>query len=128
MVSSIFRRYQQPILVIVTIVTIIPFVWFYNRSDFTGKGGGNQIATIYGRSIPLLVAQRGARKADLCLQLAQMEIYGPREQQGLMDLYESLAVNRQEAKGNFIWNSLVLKHEAKSLGVEPTEDELFEAT
>jgi len=46
----------------------------------------------------------------------------------MSDLYESLAVNRQEAKENFTWNSIILKHEADLLGVVPTEDEIFAAT
>ena len=29
-------------MIAVTIVTIVPFIWFYNRSGFTEKGG-NQI-------------------------------------------------------------------------------------
>ena len=43
------------------------------------------------------------------------------------DLLQLLSVSRQDAKENFIWNSIVLKHEAKNLGVEPTDDEVFEA-
>ena len=106
MFSHLFRRYQQAFTLFFAMITIISFIGFYSKSDFLDRGVASHDAVIYGRNIPLLQAQHGARKADLCLQLAQMEVYGPREQQGLMNLYESLAVNRQDAKENFIWNSM----------------------
>jgi peptidyl-prolyl cis-trans isomerase D len=126
---NIFRRHQQAIMILVTIATIVPFVIFYNRNDISDRSGG-PVAVIYGRNIPLTQAERLSRKADLCLQLAQseMQMFLPRSLQTMTELYQSLAVNRAEAKENFMWNSLILKHEAERLGIEPTEDEIFEAT
>jgi peptidyl-prolyl cis-trans isomerase D len=128
MVYQLFRRYQQSIMIFVSLATIIGLVSFYSNASFMDKSGSGKVAVIYGRTIPLVIAQRGARKADLCYQLAQMEIYGPREQQGLLELWALLSVSQRDAKENFIWNSMVLKHEATQLGIEPTEDEVFEAT
>ncbi|MEI9893383.1 MAG: hypothetical protein WDN28_05640 [Chthoniobacter sp.] len=70
--------------------------------------------------------QRAFRKGELCRQLAQEEMYQPNRT--MTDLYQSLAVNQRDAKENFTWNSIILKHEADVLGVVPTEDEVFEAT
>lgn len=113
-------------MIAVTLVTIVTFAGFYSRSDFLDKGSGSRVATIYGKNISLPTAQRGMRKGELCRQLAQMEMYRP--QHSMMDLYQALAVNRQEAKENFLWNSMVLKHEADNLGVTVSEDEIFTAT
>jgi peptidyl-prolyl cis-trans isomerase D len=123
---NIFRRYQQPLMILVTLVTIISFALLYSHSDFLDKGGSSRGGTIYGRTVPLVQAQRAFRKGELCRQLAQEEMY--QSKRTLSDLYESLAINRQEAKENFTWNSIILKHEAELLGVVPTEDEIFEAT
>ena len=114
-------------MVFVTLATIIPLVWYYNRTG-VGDGPAGGVGVIYGRTVPLGLAQKAIRKSELCLQLAQMEMYQPTGEHAMADLYQSLAVNRQEAKENFLWNSMVLKHEADQLGVSATEDEIFEAT
>ncbi|MEP6670177.1 MAG: peptidyl-prolyl cis-trans isomerase [Chthoniobacter sp.] len=123
---NIFRRYQQPLMIIVTLVTIITFAGLYSHTDFLDKGASSRGGTIYGRTVPLPLVQRAARKGDLCRQLAQEEMF--QSKRTMAELYESLAVTRQEAKENFTWNSIILKHEADLLGVVPTEDEIFEAT
>jgi len=115
MVYQIFRRYQQTIMIVVTLITIVGFASFYTHSDFLDKGAGGHIADIYGRTVSLAQVQRIGRKADLSQQL------------GMRDLYVSLAVTQQDARENFIFNSMVLRHEAERLGIEPTEDEIFEA-
>lgn len=114
-------------MIFVTLITIIPMVWFYNRTGI-GEGAAGSVATIYGRSVPLAVAQKASRRGELCMQLAQMEMYQPTGDHVMTDLYQSLAVTRQDAKENFVWNSMVLRHEAEQLGVSATDDEVFEAT
>lgn len=113
---NLFRRHQQALMIFVTVVTIVTFAGFYSHSDFLDKGSSGRVAVIYGRNVSFGQAQRAMRKGDLSQQL------------GMMELYQSLAVNRRDAKENYIWNSMVLKHEAERLGIEPTEDEIFEAT
>ena len=73
MVYKFFRRYQQPVMIAFSVITIISFIGFYSKSDFLDKGGSGRDAVIYGRNIPLVQFQRGTRKADLCLQLAGCE-------------------------------------------------------
>jgi peptidyl-prolyl cis-trans isomerase D len=114
---NLFRRYQQPLMIGFTILTIITFANFYTRTDSLDKGRSGRVAEIYGRSVTLAQAQRAGRKADLSQQL------------GMNELYESLAAgsNRHDARENFIWNDLVLKHESELLGLEPTDDEIVDA-
>jgi len=114
----IFRRHQQPLMIGFTILTIITFAGFYTHTDFLDKGHAGRVAEIYGHNVTLAQAQRSARKADLAMQLRMGE------------LYQSLAATSspRDAKENFIWNDLVLKHEAERLGLDPTDDEIVDAT
>ena len=112
----LLRRFQQPLMIAVTLLVIVSFTWFYSRNDFLDKAGAGQFATIYGRSVSFTQAQRVGRKFDLCQDL------------GLFELLQSLAIRRQDAKENFIWNSMVLQHESERLGIEATDDEVFAAT
>jgi peptidyl-prolyl cis-trans isomerase D len=112
---SLLRRFQQPLMIFVTVIIIISFTWFYSRNDFLDKGGSGQVATIYGRPVTFAQTQRVGRRFDLCQDL------------GLMELLRSLAIRQQDAKENFIWNSLVLRHESEKLAIEPTADEVVAA-
>jgi len=114
---NLFRRYQQPLMIGFTILTIITFANFYTRTDSLDKSRSGRVAEIYGHNVTLAQAQRAGRKGDLSQQL------------GMNELYESLAATteRRDARENFIWNDLVLKHECELLGLEPTDDEIVDA-
>lgn len=112
---NIMRRYRQPLMIVVTVLTIIAFAWLYNDTRFMDQMGADKVGMIYGRKVTFGQAQKIARKYDLCQDL------------GLMDLLQSLAVRRQDGKENFLWNSYVLQHEAKALGIEPANDEVMAA-
>jgi parvulin-like peptidyl-prolyl isomerase len=101
-------------MIAVTILIIIAFTWLYNDTQLE-KLGTSRLATIYGREVTFAQTQRIGRKFDLCQDL------------GLMDLLRSLAVRQQDARENFIWNSMVLKHESEQLAIEPTADEVVAA-
>jgi len=101
-------------MIFVTVLIIIAFTWLYNNTQMDKIGTGH-VATIYGREVTFAQTQRVGRKFDLCQDL------------GLMDLLRSLAIRQQDAKENFIWNSLVLKHESGKLAIDPTADEVVAA-
>jgi peptidyl-prolyl cis-trans isomerase D len=120
---SILRRFQRPLMIAVTLLVIISFIWLYNDTQFN-KLGAEQLGKIYGRTISIAEVQRVGRKFDVCQDLAMRNMF-----QGLpVDLLRGLAISQQGAKENFVWNNLVLRHEAARLGVEPTDDEIFTAT
>ena len=102
-------------MIAITLLVIVSFTWFYSRNDFLDKTGSGHFAIIYGRPVTFTQAQRVGRKFDLCQDL------------GLFDLLQSLAVRRQDAKENFIWNDMVLRHETERLGIEPSSDEVVAA-
>lgn len=118
---NLFRKHQQTVMILITLMTIVTFVGFYSKSNLVDHGNSGRVAVIYGRNVTLGEAQKIGRKADLAQQMGGM---GDRS---MAELHQFLAIRRQDAKENYIWNSMVLQHEASALGVEPTEDEIFEA-
>jgi len=109
----IFRRYQQPMMILITIFTIISFVAFYKTGSLMDRGSGDQVGTIYGMQVTLSQAQKIMRKFELAQEL------------NLGELLMALAVRRDNAaKENFLWNTFVLRHESTQLGIEPTDAEV----
>jgi hypothetical protein len=121
---NLIRRFQQPLMVAITVLVIIAFTWFYSRNDFLDKMGADKVGLIYGRTITMAQAQRVGRKFEICQELAMRNMF-----QGLpVELLQGLAQRQQGAKENFIWNNMVLRHEAERLGLAPSEEEIFNAT
>jgi peptidyl-prolyl cis-trans isomerase D len=116
MFNRFIRRYQQPLLIIFTVLIIIAFVGFFDRSGMMGKFGHDAAATIYGRPVTEVQMQREARKFSLAQKL------------GMQDLLVSLVGRPQsesDAIENFMWNSMVARHEAEELGVSLSDDEVL---
>jgi hypothetical protein len=116
---NIFRRFQQPLLIILTVFVIVAFVILYGgpgtRLD---RLGSNRIATIYDRSVQPAEYSSIGRQFEVCRML------------GMFDLIIPLAQNSRtmsDAMDNYIWNTLVLRHEALRLGIQPTEVQVTEA-
>jgi peptidyl-prolyl cis-trans isomerase D len=63
--------------------------------------------------------QREARKFSLCQPLGIFEFW--------MTLIGNEARSETQAVDSFVWNTIVLRHEAEKLGIHPSEDEIVEA-
>jgi peptidyl-prolyl cis-trans isomerase D len=111
---NLFRRFQQPLMILITIFVIVSFTVFYSRSDFMDRGASSRVGAIYGRNFSQAEFMRESRKYDLC--------------QGLVpELWQSLiqpAMSIDEATNNFVWNSVILRHESDQLGIQPTDAEI----
>lgn len=116
MLNRLIRRYQQPLLIVFTVLIIIAFVGFFDQSGAMGKLGANHEATIYGRSVTEVQMQREARKFSLAQKLGMQEL--------LMSVV-GRPQSEEAAIENFIWNSMVVRHEAEQLGLSVSEDEVF---
>ncbi len=102
-------------MVIVTVFIIITFVWFWNgtQSGRLQRTGSDTVATIYGHNVSDTDAQRDGRKFYVALEL------------GLIDLVQDLAgYDRARAVDNFVWNLMVLRHEADRLQITVSDDEV----
>ncbi len=116
---NLFRRFQQPLLIILTVFVIIAFVILYGgpgtRLD---KLGSERVATIYGRNVQPAEYSSIGRQFEICRML------------GMFDLIIPLAQNARtmsDVTDNYIWNTLVLRNQAHKMGIEPTEVQVAEA-
>ena len=103
------RKHQRWLMTLVAAMTIIAFAWLYNTTDLE-MVGSNIVAKIYGRDVMQVDIERAVRNYQLALALGQFEL--------VRDL-AGQARSEDEGASNFIWNLMVLQHEAARLGVEP---------
>ena len=116
---NLIRKYQQPVLIGITILVIVTFIWFWNGSQAgrAGLAGATTVAKIYGQSITDAEIKKDVSKFEIARAL------------GLNDLIRALAgaaENEQQALENFVFNSYVLNHESDALQIVPSDAEVEE--
>ncbi len=117
---NLFRQNQRIIMLVVAILTIIAFVWLYNpTTTHTNELGANFVARIYGEKLTQADLDREARNYALAFRM---------QDSSLITGLTNGATDEQQSIMEFVWNSLVLRHEAKALGIEPTQEQLTDAT
>lgn len=116
MMADLMRRNQRWLMIIVSVIVIISFVGFYNlRTDQSGSGGVGPEAVItrlYDRPVTRAQLERTDRQFQAAREL------------GLPNF------NRQEFGGdrrNYLWNLMVVRHEAERMGVRSSDAEVLEA-
>jgi peptidyl-prolyl cis-trans isomerase D len=111
---NLLRKHQQTLMLLVTVLVIISFVWFYNyNKDFSA--GTPAVGTVYGRRVTLLEFERGVRTFEVARNLMLFE---------LLQTLAGQARSMEEAKENYVWNSLVVRHEADQLGIAANDEEV----
>ena len=111
---TILRKNQRVLMLFIAVLTIIAFIWLYNPAT-TQELGSNTIATMYGRTISQADIEREVKNFQLALALGQFRL--------LEDL-GGMARDENRALDEFIWNRLVMQHQAKELGIEPTDSQI----
>jgi peptidyl-prolyl cis-trans isomerase D len=111
---TILRKNQRVLMLFVAVLTIIAFIWLYNPAD-TGQLGDTTVATVYGRKLSQADLEREVKNFQLALALGQFRL--------LEDL-GGMARDEDRALDEFIWNRLVMQHQAKELGIEPTDSQI----
>jgi hypothetical protein len=109
-----FLRKHRNTLMIVIAVLAIPFVFYFNKTDFSAKGP-DDFATVYNRKITMVEAQRSAR------------LYGMAELLGMDTLAQGLGGggnDKNKSAMYFVLNLSILQHETAQLGIQPTQSEL----
>ncbi len=114
----LMRKYQQTVMLLVTVVVIVSFIWLFNGQQGANRNRAEHAGSVYGRSVSMTQFSREQRKFSVCQEL------------NLEDLWQSLvgdARNEKQAIENYVWNSFVLHHEAAALGVVPSTSEVIDA-
>lgn len=115
---NILRRYQHPLMVMVTFIVVITFAWLYNDTRSFDKIGADRVGEIYGRTVVRAEYLRAVRKFEICQMLNLTELWSGLGFSGKMG-------SRNDFEDNFVWNSFVLRHEADALNIVPQEQEVI---
>src|SRR5256714_12636345 len=110
---TVMRKHHKWLMIVIAILAI-PFVFYFNKTDFSANRQ-NDLGRIYDRPLTTVEFQRSVR----LLTLAQML--------GLSQLVQDLMMrpmSENEAYVNFAFNRLVLDHEAQTLGIRPNSTEV----
>lgn len=111
---TVFRRHQQVLMLVIAILTIVAFIWLYNRTNLN-QVGTNDVARIYGRVVQRAQIDFLVRDYQLALAL------------GLTDFAKDLGglgADEEMSLNEFVLNLLVVQHEAPRLGIRPSDDEV----
>lgn len=111
------RKHQRWLMLLIAALTIIAFAFLYNTTNMD-RVGSNMVARIYGRNVMQVDVEKAVRNYQLSMALGQFEL--------VRDL-GGQAQTEDEAANNFIWNLMVLQHEAAALDVEPGDRAVLDA-
>ena len=101
-------------MLVIAIMTIVAFIWLYNRTNLT-QVGSNDVARVYGRVVQRAQLDLVVRGYQLALAL------------GLTDFVKDLGglgANEEMSLNEFVTNLFVIQHEAPRLGIRPSDDEV----
>jgi len=108
------RKNQRWLMLMVSIIVIVAFVFLYNKTDLD-KLGQSSVGTIYGRAVTGSEFARSEKQFDIARLL------------GMYDLLQVLAsgddANQTE---NYVWNTLILRKNAENLRIVPSSEAVAE--
>ena len=113
---NVLRRWSQPIMVIITVLVIVSFMYF-GPGMRTGGAGKQVVVSLYGNEITV---------EDMTRQGRRVGIYSALRGNYAMALDRTLLMGR-EADVNIVARSFVLEHEADQLGLSSTPEERIAA-
>ena len=106
------RSHQRKLMTIVAFLTIVAFVVLYNAGSLETIGR-SEAAQVYGRAVTMTELQREARLASLAADL------------GLGEYVSSLNAGEDPNDSTeFVFNAMILRHEADALGIRPSSEDI----
>ena len=114
---NLLRKYQQSLMLVITVLVIAAFVLLYNHTKFDQMGSDDAVL-MYGKPVSRIDIERVALRYRVAMYL------------GMRNLINGLTgggYDQNQAIENFILNSIILDHEAKVLGVDATQTEIYDA-
>ena len=107
-----FRKHRNTLMIIIAVLAI-PFIFYFNKSDFS-MSGQDDFGKFYDRKVSMVEAGRYARLLGLATRL------------GMNDFVQDLtggARDDNERAAEFIYNLLILRRESERLGIDATQGE-----
>jgi hypothetical protein len=111
---QILRKNQRVLMLVVAVLTIVAFIFLYNTTQLD-ELATIENPTIYGKALTPLAIDRQVKNYQLTLALGQFE---------LLQKLGGTSPDQDRALTEFVWNLLVLQHQSRELGVEPTDDQV----
>jgi hypothetical protein len=111
---TVMRKHHKWLMIVIALLAI-PFIFYFNKSDFTANRQ-TDLGRLYDRPITNVEFQRSVR----LFTLAQMV--------GMSTMVQDLMMRpmtENDMYVNFAFNRLVLTHEAQALGIQPSSDEIL---
>lgn len=111
---QVLRKNQRVLMLAVAVLTIVAFIFLYNTTQLDELATIKN-PTIYGKALTPLAIDRQVKNYQLTLALGQFE---------LLQKLGGTAPDQDRALTEFVWNLLVLQHQSRELGIEPTDDQV----
>lgn len=111
---QVLRNNQRVLMLVVAVLTILSFILLYNRTQLDELARVKN-PTIYGKALTPLAIDRQVKNYQLTLALGQFD---------LLEKLGGTAQDQDRALTEFIWNLLVLQHQSREFGIEPTDDQI----
>ncbi len=121
----LIRRFQHPLLVTITVLTIVSFIYLFNAKQGYGRGGDQPVAIVYGKPLSMSSIDHGRNLFKLANDLQLFElIEGVLGRQTLMGMMFR-QISEYQGATEFSLNNIVLRHEADKMGVISNQDDIY---
>ena len=114
MFVNLMRTNQRWLMIIISALVIVSFVFFYSNRTQMDRGVSNQAGKIYGHNLTTDEFSRIERQLQTAEDLRLYELV-------------SLVTGDGADSSDALVNHLVLEHEAQAYGIEPSADEIRDA-
>ncbi|MFZ4776309.1 MAG: peptidyl-prolyl cis-trans isomerase [Terrimicrobiaceae bacterium] len=108
---NLLRKNQRGLMLVIAVLTIVAFIFLYNTSQLD-ELASTRNPTIYGQTLTPGAIDRLVKNYQLTLALGQYD---------LVSKLGGSGTDQASSMNDFVWNLLILQHQAKILGVEPTD-------
>jgi len=108
---NLLRKNQRGLMLVIAVLTIVAFIFLYNTSQLD-ELASTRNPTIYGQTLTPGAIDRLVKNYQLTLALGQYD---------LVSKLGGSGADQASSMNDFVWNLLILQHQARALGVEPTD-------
>ncbi len=117
------QKHQQTLLIVILVIVVIAFVWLYNPINDPRQLQREQAGQIYGRPVGNDQFVSYGRMMPVAYTLNLFDLVSTLAGPGLMSRSR---FDQSQAERQFVWNLIVLREEARRLGLDPTAEQLRE--